>query len=62
MHFPICFPKGKADLILLVSVPDEEKKLNEVFLFTLPCVFPKGFGKTVIKSFGTPQRSVKIKI
>ena len=52
-------------LILPVPIPDEERKLTYIFIFTLLCGAPKGFVKALkalIKPFEAPQRSVKIKI
>ena len=55
--------------ILLLSfpapIPDNEKKLTEIYIFTLLCGASKGFikaFKAFIKPFGASQRSVKIKI
>ena len=51
-------------LTLHVPIPDGEKKLTEVFIFTLPDGASKGFMMTLkafIKPFEAPQRSVKIK-
>ena len=51
-------------LTLHVPIPDGEKKLTEVFIFTLPDGASNGFMKTLkafIKPFEAPQRSVKIK-
>ena len=48
-----------------VPIPDKEKKLTEIFIFTLLCGASKGFMnalKTFIKPFEARQRSVKIKI
>ena len=48
-----------------VSIPDKEKKLTSIFIFTLLCGVSKGFIKVLkafIKPFEVPQRSVKIKI
>ena len=48
-----------------VPVPDKEKKLTSIFIFTLLCGASKGFIKVLkafIKPFEVPQRSVKIKI
>ena len=45
--------------------PGRREKINLIFLFTLLSGASKGFMKTLkalIKPFGTPQRSVKIKI
>ena len=50
----------KTGLTLPVPIPDEEKKLSEIFIFTLLCGVLKGFMKA--KPFEAPQRSVKIKI
>ena len=52
-------------LTLPVPIPDEEKKLSYIFIFTLLCRASKGFRKalkTFIKPFETPERSEKIKI
>ena len=52
-------------LALLVLIPDEEKKLSWIFIFTLLCGASKGFlkaFKAFKKPFEAPQRSVKIKI
>ena len=43
-------------------IPDEEKKLSQIFIFTLLCGASKGFMKAFIKPFEAAQRSVKIKI
>ena len=51
-------------LALLVSIPDEEKKLSWIFIFTLLCGVSKGFlkaFKAFKKPFEAPQRSAKIK-
>ena len=48
-----------------VAIPDKEKKLTSIFIFTLLCGASKGFIKALkafIKPFEVPQRSVKIKI
>ena len=48
-----------------IPVPDKEKKLSEIFTFTLLCGASKEFMKalkTFIKPFETPQRPVKRKI
>ena len=51
-------------LTLPVPVPDEDRELAEIFIFTLLCVVSKGIVvkafKAFMKSFETPQRSVKI--
>ena len=55
----------RCNLTLLVPSPDEEKKLGEMFIFTLLCGASTSFTKTLktfIKPFETPQKSVKIKI
>ena len=55
----------RTNLTLRVPIPDNEKKLSEIFIFTLLCGALKGFMKTLkafIKPFEAPQRSVKIKI
>ena len=47
-----------------LKIPDEEKKLNSAFIFTLLCGASKVFIKATkdfIKPFETPQRSMKIK-
>ena len=52
-------------LIYPVAIPDKEKKLTSIFIFTLLCGASKGFMKALkafIKPFEVPQRSVKIKI
>ena len=43
-------------------MPDEEKKLTQIFIFTLLCGASTGFTKAFIKPFEAPQRNVKIKI
>ena len=48
-----------------VPIPNEEKKLTEIFIFQFLCSVLKGFMKALkafIKLFQAPQRSVKIKI
>ena len=50
--------------MLPVSIPDEEKKLTQIFIFTLLWGASKGFMKALkafIKPFEATQRSVKIK-
>ena len=45
--------------------PDEDRKLTQIFIFTLLCGASKGFMKALkafINPFEVPQRSVKIKI
>ena len=52
------------NLTLPAPIPDEGKKLIEIFIFTLLCGGTKGFMKVLkafIKPFEAPQRSVKIK-
>ena len=52
-------------LTLSVPIPDEEKKLREVFILTLLCGASEGFMKALkafIKPFEVPQKSIKIKI
>ena len=52
-------------LTLPIPIPDKQKKLTEIFLFTLPCGASKSFMKlfkAFIKPFEAPQRKVKIKI
>ena len=46
--------KINCTITLPVLIPDEEK-ITEIFIFTLLC-------GALIKSFETPQRSMKIKI
>ena len=49
-------------LTLPVPTPDEEKKLSEIFIFTLLCGVSKGFIKALkafIKPFVAPESSVK---
>ena len=46
-------------------MPDEEKKLIWIFIFTILCGASKGFMKALkvfIEPFEVPQKSVKIKI
>ena len=53
------------NLTLPVPIPDKEKKLSSIFIFTLLCGASKGFMKAFkafIKPFEAPQRSVKIKV
>ena len=55
------------NLILTLPVPllDEEKKLSQIFIFSLLCGVSKDFMKELkafAKPFEAPQRSVKIKI
>ena len=45
-------------LTLPIAIPDEEKKINKIFIFTLLC----GALMAFIKPFEAPKRSVKIKI
>ena len=52
-------------LTLPVPVPDEEKKLSYIFIFTLLYGASKGFmnaSKAFMKPFEAPPRSVKIKM
>ena len=52
-------------LTLPIAIPDEEKKINKIFIFTLLCGASKGFIRALmafIKPFEAPKRSVKIKI
>ena len=52
-------------LTLPVPILDEEKKLSQIFIFTLLCGVSKDFMKALnafAKPFEAPQRSVKIKI
>ena len=52
-------------LTLPVHIPNEEKKLTSIFIFTLLCGGSKGFMKAFkafIKPFEASQRTVKIKI
>ena len=47
-----------------MGIPDENRKLTQVFIFALLCGVSKFFMKALkgfIKPFETPQRSVKIK-
>ena len=51
-------------LIFPVPIPEAERKLIQVFIFTLLCGDSKGFMKALkalIKSFKAPQRNVKMK-
>ena len=57
--------KVKVNLTLPTPIPDKEKKLTQIFIFTLLCGASKGFMKAFkafIKPFEAPQRSVKMKI
>ena len=45
-------------LTLPALILDKEKKLTQIFIFTLHCVALKAF----IKPFEVPQRFVKIKV
>ena len=52
-------------LTLPVPIPGDEKKLSQMFIFTLLCGASKAFMKALkgfIKPFEAPQRSAKIKI
>ena len=49
-------------LFIPVPIPDEEKKLTWVFIFTLLCGVSKGLLKAFKEPFEAPKRSVKIKI
>ena len=52
-------------LTLNVPIPDKTKKINEIFIFTLPCGASKVFTKALkafIKPFEAPQENLKIKI
>ena len=52
-------------LTLPIQILDEEKKLTEIFIFTLFCGASKGFMKVLkafIKPFEVPKRSGKIKV
>ena len=49
-------------LTLPVPIPDKEKKLIKIFIFTLFCGTSKGIMKAFIKPSEVPQRKVKIKI
>ena len=42
-----------------VPIPGEEKKITEMFIFTLLCGASKGFIKAFIKPFEAPQGSMK---
>ena len=51
--------------VLPAPIPDKEKKLTQILIFTLLCGASKGFMKALkafIKPFEAPKRSVKIKI
>ena len=51
-------------LTLPVPIPEEEKQLAKIIIFTLLCGASKGFMKALkafIKPFEAPQRSMKIK-
>ena len=49
-------------LTLLVPIPDKDKKLSQIFIFTLLCGASKGFMKALKVPNVVPQRSAKIKI
>ena len=49
-------------LSVTVPIQDEDRKLTQVFIFTLLCGCSKGFLKAFIKPFEAPHRSVKIEI
>ena len=58
---------GDINFILTFSVPipDKEKKVTYIFIFTFLCGATKGFMKALkafVKRFKEPQQSVKIKI
>ena len=58
-------PFALHELIIPVTIPDEEKKSTYIFIFTMPCGVSKSFMKvlkTFIKPFEAPQKSMKIKI
>ena len=53
------------ELTLCTPIPDEERKLTKIFIFTLLCGPSKGFikdFKAFIKPFEAPRRNAKIKI
>ena len=57
--------KKVGQVTLPVPIPDEEKNLSEIFIFTLLCGASKGFIKALKafkKLFEAPQRSAKITI
>ena len=48
-----------------VPIPDEVRKLTQIFIFILPCGAWRGFKKAFkafVKPFEAPQRTVKIKM
>ena len=52
-------------LTLPVPCPDKEKKLTQIFIFTLFCGASKGFmnaWNAFIKPFETPRKNLKIEI
>ena len=52
-------------LTLPAPIPNEQKKLPQIFIFTLLCGVSEGFMKAFkafIKPFGAPERSFKLKI
>ena len=53
---------SSSSLTLPVWIPDEEKKLSWIFIFTLLCGASKGSIKAFIKPFEAPQRSMKFKL
>ena len=53
------------ELTLPDAIPDGERKLTELFIFSLLCVVSKGFMKAFkafIKPFDATQRSLKINL
>ena len=49
----------KETLTFPVPIPNEERKVTEVFIFILPYGVSKGFAKAFIKPFKSPQSKVK---
>ena len=52
-------------LTLPVPIPDEERELTQIIIFTILCGPAKGFFegfKALHKTFEVPQRNIKIKI
>ena len=62
---PINYDQVLKRLTLQIAIPDEEKKVFKIFIFTALCGASKGFMKALkafIEPFKAPQRSVKTKI
>ena len=65
LYLERCSSSYLFELTLPVPIPDEEKKLSEIFIFILLCGASKSFMtalKAFVKPFEAAQRGVKIKI